>query len=225
MEGPSQIKNFFKSKKILITLGPTREYIDPVRFISNASSGKMGLALADTLKSLGAKVFLVAGPGVCVPQNFSSCSVVSARQMLKAVEQRFSKSDFFVSCAAVSDYRPKKVSAKKIKKGKSTWSLPLILNPDILATVSRRKTKQICVGFSLQDSKGKSALGEAKRKMREKRCDLMVLNSTLSMESDRINATILFSDGKIRELGKIDKKAGAIKLCEAMAQFGELRRG
>lgn len=216
LSSKSSWRSVFSGKKILITLGPTREYLDPVRFLSNASSGKMGLAIARQLRSCRAKIFLVCGPGICPPNNFSFRPVESAMEMLKEVLKRFPQCDIFISAAAVADYRPAKMRTRKIHKKKISWSLPLLKNPDILSTMSRRKTKQFCVGFALEDHGG---LKNATKKMKKKNCDLMVLNSPASMESNFINATILSPTGLIRKLGKISKERCAEKLCQTIAQL------
>lgn len=206
-------KILFKNKKVLITIGPTQEYLDPVRFLSNASSGKMGLTIAKKLRSYGADLFLICGPGISPPKKFRFCSVTSAQEMLKEVQKMFLQSDFFISSAAVSDYRPKKITQKKIHKNRNSWSLSLTRNPDILATVTKKKTKQFCVGFALEDSNG---LKRAVKKMKEKRCDLIVLNSPDSIGSDHIHATIIFWDGTIWSLGQTSKKKFSEKLCQAI---------
>lgn len=211
----SAIRNVLKRKKILITLGSTREYLDPVRFISNGSSGKMGIALAETLKLFGAEIFLICGPSMHPPKNFSSCPVVSARDMLKEVKKKFLKSDVFISVAAVSDYRPEYFSPQKIKKDKNFITLPLVKNPDILASVSKNKTGQFCVGFALEN---RHALKNAFKKMKDKNCDLMILNDPDSMESDFIRAKILFADGEIWDLGRVSKKKCSVKISQAIAQ-------
>lgn len=217
-DGHRDLKNlktqrpFFKNKNVLITLGPTREYLDSVRFLSNASSGKMGLAIAQKMQDHGAKVFLVCGPGVDCPKQLRSAPVVSALDMKKEVLQRFPQTDIFISVAAVSDFRPKRLTKEKIKRA-GPLRIELIPNPDILLSAAKLKKNQLCVGFALEDS---IDLQEAKRKMREKHCDLMVLNSKDSMETDHINAVILFSNGTSWTLGKVSKTHCAEKLCQAI---------
>lgn len=209
------LKKFFKNKKILITLGSTREYLDPVRFISNGSSGKMGLALARCLKKFGAKIYLICGPSVACAEDFSAKSIVSALEMLKEVKKKFSGMDFFISAAAVSDYRPQKTLRKKIKRNNSVMRIALVPNPDILATVTKKKTKQFCVGFALESH---HALRNAIQKMKKKRCDLMILNSPDAIESDMIRAKIIFADGRIWHCGRFNKNKFAGKICQAIAQ-------
>lgn len=215
-------KTFFKNKKVLITLGPTREYFDPVRFVSNASSGKMGIALAREFKRAGAQVFLVCGPGVVPQHYYDFCTVVSARQMLGEAKKRFSKTDIFVSCAAVADYRPRQVKLHKVHKNKQIWTVKMVRNPDILASIARHKKDQFCIGFALEDSNG---LEQAKKKMTKKNCDLMILNTPQSIESKFIQATILFRDGDIWQLGKTDKKRCAQKICQAIIQTVHRKQG
>jgi phosphopantothenoylcysteine decarboxylase/phosphopantothenate--cysteine ligase len=200
-----------KNKKILITLGPTREYLDPVRFLSNTSSGQMGLALARQLKKLKAKPFLICGPGVDCHKEFPCVSVISAKDMLAEVLKRFKKCSIFISVAAVSDYCPKKVSRKKIKIDYPT--LELKPNPDILYQVGKKKTKQISVGFSLEDTLN---LKEAQKKMIQKNCDLMLLNTTATMGANYIQSVLLWKNHSPWFLGRLTKKECAKKICQAI---------
>jgi phosphopantothenoylcysteine decarboxylase/phosphopantothenate--cysteine ligase len=204
----------WKGRKILITLGSTREHLDPVRFLSNGSSGRMGLALAAELKRLGARVRLVAGPGVGVPRGFVFRRAVSARDMLKAVRREFPACDCFFSVAAVADYRPARFSARKLEK-KKTVTLRLVSNPDILASVARAKGRRICVGFSLENE-GPAALKRARDKKIRKHCDWMVLNHPQAMESPKIRATLLSPEGRALPLGLLDKTECAKKICRTI---------
>ncbi|MBI3013292.1 MAG: phosphopantothenoylcysteine decarboxylase [Elusimicrobia bacterium] len=211
-----KFRSVLQGKKVLITAGATREYLDPVRFISNASSGKMGLAIARSFRSCGAKVFLVAGQGVPEFLKFPACIVTSARDMLEESQKRFPRSDIFVAAAAVSDYRPESCGRKKISRNRDPISVRLIPNPDVLATVTRKKKNQFCVGFALEDE-GHSGLRKARSKMQTKNCDMMVLNTVSSLESDHIDATILFADGSSRSLGKVKKSQCAQEICQSIA--------
>lgn len=209
------LKDYFKGKKVLITVGSTREYFDSVRYLSNASSGKMGMAIAKNLKSFSAKVFLVVGPGVEEPREFSYERVVSARDMLREVKKRFSHCDIFVSCAAVSDFRPNRVTGHKMHRRKASLPLRLISNPDILLQMGRVKDNQFCVGFALED---RGDLQKGFKKMVEKNCNLVVLNTLRSMESEFIEAKILFANRDVWNLGRIKKERCARKLCQAILQ-------
>ena len=141
---------------ILITSGPTREYIDPVRFISNASSGKMGKALVEEALKQKCKVIVVQGPsGTYIQENKNSkvLNVISAKDMLMAVKNNLKYADIFIGAAAVSDYRPVKIAKNKIKKkdiGADTINLKLVKNPDIIKYVGEHKKQKVVVGFALE---------------------------------------------------------------------------
>ena len=164
-------------KKALVTAGPTHEAIDPVRFISNHSSGKMGVALADELNKRGAEVKLVLGPSNIKPHNeINVQNVISANEMYEACLKDFQKYDIIIMAAAVADYSPKKVSAKKIKKESDEFSLELTKTKDILFEAGKLKTpKQILVGFALETNNEKE---NALKKLTQKNADFIVLNST-----------------------------------------------
>lgn len=143
--------NLFQGRHIVITAGPTREAIDPVRYLSNHSSGKMGYALAEQAHRLGAKVTLVSGPTqLPVPAGVACVQVESAEQMLAAVEQAVTSTSIFIACAAVADYRLATVAEQKIKKSQDTMALQLVRNPDILATIAARTEAPLCVGFAAE---------------------------------------------------------------------------
>lgn len=166
-----------KGKKALVTAGPTYEAIDPVRFIGNHSSGKMGFAIAEELAALGASVVLVAGPTVLRLNNqeIKRIDVTSAAEMLEAVLNNFFESDISILSAAVADYRPKDISPYKIKKDSSEFQIDLIKTPDILATLGReKKTGQILVGFALETNNEEE---NAIKKLEKKNLDFIVLNS------------------------------------------------
>ena len=166
-----------KGKKIIITAGPTQEQIDPVRFISNHSSGKMGYALATACANLGAEVTLVSGPTVLQIQhpNIVRVDVVTASEMYYAVHQNFKKSDVCIMCAAVADYAVKKVSEQKIKKSTQEFSLELVKTKDILESLGKiKKANQLLVGFALETNDEES---NAIKKLHQKNLDLVILNS------------------------------------------------
>lgn len=171
------LKNLpLKNKKILITAGPTYEALDPVRFIGNHSSGKMGFEIAKAAASLGAEVIIVTGPTHQKAKHslIQVIPVVSAQDMYEAVHQHFNFVDVAILSAAVADYRPKEVSQSKIKKKGETLTLELEKTKDILASLGAIKTKQILVGFALETD---NELENAKGKLKKKNLDLIVLNS------------------------------------------------
>jgi len=168
-------KDRLKGKKVLITSGPTYEAIDPVRFIGNHSSGKMGSALAKRFADAGAEVIVVSGPS----NYFSSGEIIkvqSAEEMLKEVDKRHSENDIVIFAAAVSDYRPSDPKNQKIKKedGVDSLKIELIKNPDIAAEMGLKKKNQIHIGFALETHEEES---NAKSKLKKKNFDLIVLNS------------------------------------------------
>jgi len=160
--------------ELLLTAGPTREAIDPVRYISNRSSGKMGYALAEAALNEGASVTLVSGPvALPAPSGANLVAVESAQQMYDAVIQRASQSDIFIGCAAVSDYRVDQAAAQKIKKSADSMSLQLVPNADILAAVSALKQRPFCVGFAAETQQLEQyALG----KLKQKNLDMIAAN-------------------------------------------------
>lgn len=167
----------WQGKKVLITAGPTQEAIDPVRFISNHSTGKMGYALADQLAAAGAEVTLVSGPtSLPLPNpSIERVPVRSAAEMYAAAERYFEASDVVIWAAAVADYTPATVADQKIKKSEPTFEIQLAKTTDIAATLGQRKTpQQIVVGFALETN---NELAHALDKLRKKNFDLIVLNS------------------------------------------------
>lgn len=165
-----------KGKKVLITAGPTYEPIDPVRFIGNRSSGKMGIAIAETMQKAGAEVTLVCGPSnIKSSESINRIDVQTAQEMFDEVMKHQSNSDILILSAAVADYRPKTVANAKIKKKDSSLTIELEPTPDILATLGKQKTPgQLLVGFALETN---NELENAKSKLKRKNCDLIVLNS------------------------------------------------
>jgi len=163
-------------KKVLITAGPTYEAIDPVRFIGNHSSGKMGVALANTAASLGADVTLVLGPSAIskMHPNINRINVISAEDMFKATTAKFNSSDIAILAAAVADYKPVHQASQKIKKKDSELNIKLVPTKDILATLGKNKKHQFLVGFALETN---DELKNAKAKLKRKNLDLIVLNS------------------------------------------------
>lgn len=169
-------KQSLHKKKVLITAGPTYEAIDPVRFIGNHSSGKMGLALARTAANMGATVNLILGPGPASPQQpgIEVQRVNSAQEMYEAANNHFDKSDIVILAAAVADYAPEQVAPQKIKKSTDEFSLKLKKTVDIARTLGAKKNDQFIVGFALETE---NEVENASAKLQAKNFDLIVLNS------------------------------------------------
>jgi phosphopantothenoylcysteine decarboxylase/phosphopantothenate--cysteine ligase len=164
-----------KGKKILVTAGPTYEALDPVRFIGNHSSGKMGVAIAAEMRNRGANVKLVLGPsGVAVPENIEVVRVKSANDMYEACIEHFENIDIAVMSAAVADYTPVTVAKQKIKKDDGSLIVELTKTKDILKALGEIKNKQLLVGFALETTNEKE---NAEKKLQSKNADIIVLNS------------------------------------------------
>ncbi|MDP2452838.1 MULTISPECIES: bifunctional phosphopantothenoylcysteine decarboxylase/phosphopantothenate--cysteine ligase CoaBC [unclassified Kaistella] len=176
------IEDFFNSnrnlegKTVLITAGPTYEAIDPVRFIGNHSSGKMGFSLAEEAANRGAKVIMISGPSSekTNHQNIEVHRVTSAKEMFAKVFEYYENADIAIASAAVADYAPKEIAQEKIKKNDDSLTIELVKNPDILKTMGERKTKQFLVGFALETQNEEE---NAKGKLQKKNLDMIVLNS------------------------------------------------
>jgi phosphopantothenoylcysteine decarboxylase/phosphopantothenate--cysteine ligase len=166
-----------KGKKVLITAGPTKEAIDPVRYISNHSSGKMGYAIAEQFLQMGAKVFMVSGP-VCVSLNHPDLKIVnvsSASEMYMACCRFFEEVDIAVFAAAVADYRPEKVADQKIKKDYGYFTITMVKNVDIACEFGKVKAPdQLSIGFALETN---DELAHAHAKLQKKNFDMVILNS------------------------------------------------
>ena len=161
-------------KRVLVTAGPTEEPIDPVRFVGNRSSGKMGYAVAAAAARAGADVTLVSGPvALTTPPGVRRIDVRTAKSMLEAVEDETVNADVFISTAAVADYAPREQAAQKIKKSAGTLTLELVRNPDILATVTGRKRRPFCVGFAAETE---NVVANARAKLKAKQLDLICAN-------------------------------------------------
>ncbi len=176
LEADLESKLPLKGKKILITAGPTYEAIDPVRFIGNHSSGKMGFDIAQSAANLGASVILVAGPTHLKIENhlIKVVPVVTAQEMYDACHQYFADVDVAIAAAAVADYKPKNMALHKIKKGANELSIELEKTKDILASLGEIKTNQFLIGFALETE---NEIENAKSKIQKKNLDLIVLNS------------------------------------------------
>ena len=193
----SKIENFdtaLKGKKILITSGRTKENIDPIRYLSNNSSGKMGYSLAQAAVDMGAEVTLISGPtNLKIPNGLRNfISVESALEMYEKVDEYFKNTDIFIACAAVADYRPKEYKKEKIKKSDSDFVIELVRNPDILLEMSKKKEKQLLIGFAAETNDIKE---NALKKLEKKNLDIIVAN----------NASVMGSDENVIEIIKKDR--------------------
>lgn len=206
-------------KNVLITAGPTREPIDPVRYISNRSTGRMGYALAQAAHQAGAGVTLVSGPvNLDAPSGVERISVSSAIEMRDAVIKRVAKVDIFIACAAVSDYRVERVAAQKIKKTTQKIKLELIPNPDIVSEVTRLKNKPFTLGFAAETEKLEQ---HAVEKLQRKNLDMIAANRVAAeqtgFESDTNELTVIWPDGQ-RLLTLNDKNEIAKQLIDLVAE-------
>jgi len=210
--------------RFLITAGPTREPIDPVRYISNRSSGKMGYTIAEAALEAGHEVVLISGPvDVSRPRGAAVISVSTSDEMLAAVGQHSLRCDILVMCAAVADYKPAKVSKSKIKKHGENISLELIPTRDILASLPKNR-QYLVVGFAAETE---NLQANAQKKLREKNCDIVVANDVsradFGMESDENEVTILFRDGEIKKISCAPKTIVARELIKIFANVCEKR--
>jgi phosphopantothenoylcysteine decarboxylase/phosphopantothenate--cysteine ligase len=199
-------------KKIMITAGPTHEFIDPIRFITNASSGKMGYALAEAAVEAGAHVVLISGPvNLPAPLHTTKIAVTSAKEMFSAVMSHIADCDLFLSVAAVGDYSCKKISSQKIPKTAETFTLELERNPDIVSSVALLEQKPFVVGFSAETE---NVIANAKAKLTNKKLDMIIANKVgngVGMSSDDNAVTVLWKDQQ-HEFAKMSKQKLAREL-------------
>ncbi len=187
----------WRGQRVLITAGPTREALDPVRFLSNRSSGKMGYAIATAAAARGAQVDLISGPtALPPPAGIHRTEITTAQEMHAAVMARVAEADIFIACAAVADYAPTKVGAQKLKKGTKTLTLKLTRTPDILAEVAALPTPPFTVGFAAETEKLEQ---HARAKLTAKSLDLIAANavnvSGLGFDSDNNNLCLYWRGG------------------------------
>ncbi len=219
-----QLVQFFGPKslqgqKLLLTAGPTREAIDPVRYISNHSSGKMGFALAQAAAEMGAEVTLVSGPvNLATPAGVKRIDVESAQQMLDAVMQQVEQHNIFIGCAAVADYRIADVADQKIKKSAEKMQLALVRNPDILATVAQHTTRPFTVGFAAETNDVEQY---ARGKLQRKKLDMIAANDVsiqgLGFNADSNALQVFWQDGS-QQLPATDKLTLARQLLTLIEQ-------
>lgn len=212
--------------RIVVTAGPTREALDPVRYLTNHSSGKMGYAIARQAASRGADVVLISGPSnQTVPGGVQFVPVTSAQDMFAAVQRHYADADAVIKAAAVADYRPKTVAAQKIKKTDGDLVLELERNPDILAWLGAHKTGQILVGFAAETNDvQQNALG----KLQRKHLDFIAANDVTDPDSgfgkDTNRLTLYGADGSVTVLPVLSKEAAADRLLDQVLQLYQTKK-
>jgi len=204
-------------KTFLITAGPTHEYLDPVRFISNASSGKMGYALAEVAERRGAEVILISGPtNITPPEGVNTIFVKSALDMEKEVLKHFPRCDVVIASAAISDYRPEKREKEKIKSKIQRKSINLIRNPDILGQLGNQKGAKFLIGFALET---RDLERDAREKLKRKNLDMIIANAPEVMSRDEATVKIFTRSGKKIFLRKMRKEKIAERILSELNEF------
>ena len=218
------VKSDLRGETFLITAGPTREPLDPVRFLSNRSSGKMGYALAENAARRGARVILVSGPtALKPPSGVEIVAVETAAEMLQAVMSKLAAATVVIKAAAVADFRPKHVAAQKMK-GKKAFDLELEPNPDIAAEVSARRKEQVLIGFAAETE---NVLENARKKLAAKKLDAIVANDIaqpgIGMDSDR-NAVTIITQSEVIEVPEASKRDVADKILDVAVKLRSARQ-
>jgi len=212
------VSQSFKGVKVVITAGPTREPIDPVRYVTNRSSGKMGYALAGAARDAGADVVLVSGPVTLpAPRGVERIDVETAEEMYSAVHEHIGAADVFIGCAAVSDYRPESRSAHKIKRKAEAMSLALVRSPDTLASVSALEGGPFTVGFAAETQ---DVIGHAREKLTGKGVDMMAANLVgpdCGFDQETNALTVLWEGGEV-QLEQASKAVLARRLIALIAE-------
>jgi phosphopantothenoylcysteine decarboxylase/phosphopantothenate--cysteine ligase len=206
--------------RFLVTAGPTREPIDPVRYLSNRSSGKMGFAIAAAALQAGHKVTLISGPvNLDPPRGAQFISVSTSDEMFDATDRYVRNCDVLVMCAAVTDYKAKNVSPGKIKKRDANFSLQLVPTRDILGSLAKQDRQFLVVGFAAETNDVEE---NAQKKLRDKNCDIVVANdvsrANSGMESDENEVTILFRNGEKEKISRTSKQIIARELVKIIAK-------
>ncbi len=219
MDSLERHKTDFEGETVLVTAGPTQEPIDPVRYISNRSSGKMGYALAQAAAKRGARVLLISGPvSLPTPAKVELISVRTAQEMRRAVLNHLDEATIIIKSAAVSDYYVPDVSRQKLKKTGGPLSLELEPTPDILAEIGQRKGDRLLIGFAAETQ---NLLEEARRKMISKHCDMLVGNlinqEGLGFDADRNEVDIITQSGDAIHAGPADKREIAERILDQIA--------
>lgn len=209
--------------RFLVTAGPTREPLDPIRYISNRSSGKMGYAIAGAALAAGHDVTLISGPvNLDPPRGMQFVSILTSDEMYEAVHRHARECDVLVMCAAVADYKPAQVSATKIKKGDEPLSLELIPTRDILASLPKENLQFLVVGFAAETN---DLEANAQKKLHAKNCDIVVANDVSGadsgMESDVNAVTIFFRNGEKEKISRAPKQIIARELVKIFSNSRE----
>ncbi|MDP9099761.1 MAG: hypothetical protein M3N48_12345 [Verrucomicrobiota bacterium] len=208
--------------RFVVTAGPTREAIDPVRFISNRSSGKMGYAIAEAALAKKHEVTLISGPAsIAPPRGAKNVSIITSDELHNAVHRTLRDCDVLVMCAAVADYKPAAISVRKMKKRKTAFALKLIPTRDILVSLPKRR-RYLVVGFAAETH---DLAQNAQKKLRAKNCDAIVANdvsgSETGMESEENEVTIFFRNGDSKKISRTSKKIIARELVKIIAKMFE----
>jgi phosphopantothenoylcysteine decarboxylase / phosphopantothenate---cysteine ligase len=216
-------ENLFSGKKILVTAGPTREPLDPVRFFTNRSTGKMGYAIAEEAARFGGEVILISGPtNLLDPKNVQVVRVETAQQMFENVMRYFEDVDIIIKAAAVADYRPKKVFVQKLKKQPGDYVIEMERTVDILKTLGERKNKQVLVGFAAETENVEEY---AKTKLKSKNLDMIVANNVKEEGAgfgvDTNIITIYRRDEKVTKLPLLSKKEAARSILREIQDYIE----
>ena len=209
--------------RFVVTAGPTREAIDPVRFLSNRSSGKMGYAIAEAALAAGHDVKLISGPvSIARPVGAQFISITTSDELHGEVHRAIRKCDVLVMCAAVADYKPAKIEPRKMKKRKTSFALELTPTRDILASLPKGGRRFLVVGFAAETHDLETS---ALKKLREKNCDMIVANdvsrSDSGMESDENAVTIFFQSGDLKKIARTSKKKIARELVKIISKMSE----
>jgi phosphopantothenoylcysteine decarboxylase/phosphopantothenate--cysteine ligase len=214
-----------RGERVLVSAGPTREAVDPVRYLSNHSSGKMGYAIARVARRRGAEVVLVSGPSdLPAPPGVRTLTVSSAAEMARTLEEEFRSASILVMAAAVADYRPRRAAARKMKKSAASLSLDLERTQDILAGLAARKGRRLVVGFAAETN---DVAAEARRKLREKRLDLIVANDVTApgagFGSDTNVVQLIGAGGETQALPVLPKEEVAGRILDWVVARRERR--
>ena len=217
-----RIRRDFEGQTVLLTAGPTQEAIDPVRYLTNRSSGRMGYAVAEAAAQRGARVILISGPtSLDTPANVSRVDVRTAAEMLGAVEQNFSEATIAIFAAAVADYRPADAALSKIKRSsEQALTLQLVPNTDILAAMSREKGNRLVVGFAAETDR---VAENARKKLKDKDADLIVANDVTAegagFDVDTNVVTLLSRDGRDLPLPRLTKREVAHRILDEVVRL------
>jgi phosphopantothenoylcysteine decarboxylase/phosphopantothenate--cysteine ligase len=216
-----QLRRDLEGQTVLLTAGPTQEDLDPVRFLTNRSSGRMGYAVAEAAAQRGAKVILVTGPtALDTPAGVTRVNVRSASEMLHSVEENFSAATIAIFAAAVADYRPAEAASQKIKKTAGDITLRLEPNPDILAIIARKRGHRLIVGFAAETDK---VAENARKKLTDKNADLIVANDVTAegagFDVDTNIVTLFARDGRDLALPKLTKREVAHRILDEVVRL------